>query len=85
MIITKDNVTNAHFCCIICSVYHVATHVFCIFIKRIHYILIFNVNFLTTGYSLRHVQQARVDRRLEAIESSVSYLAEILFLLEHAG
>ena len=58
---------------------------FCIFIKRIHNILIFNVNFLTTGYSLRHVQQARVDRRLEAIESSVSYLAEILFLLEHAG
>ena len=66
--------------------YHVATHVFFgIFVKRIHNILIYNVNFRTTGYSLRHVQQARVDRRLEAIESSVSYLAEILFLLEHAG
>jgi hypothetical protein len=31
------------------------------------------------------VQQARIDRRLESIESSVSYLAEILFSFEHVG
>ena len=79
VVITKDNVTNAHFCCVICNVSRCYPCFFCIFVKRIHNILIYNVNFRTTGYSLRHVQQARIDRRLEAIESSVSYLAEILF------
>jgi hypothetical protein len=37
--------------------------------------------FRTIGYSLRHVQQLKIERRLESIESSVSNLEGILFLL----
>jgi len=50
-----------------------------IFIGWIHNI--YNVNFLTIGYSLCQVHQSRIERRLESIESSVSNLEEILFSL----